>query len=413
MPNSTKIAIIGAGPYGLSIAAHLRARGLPFRIFGIPMHTWSAQMPKDMLLKSEGFATNLGDPAGEFTLKRFCRDHALDYADENLPIPRETVARYGLAFQRQLVPQVEQQRVVALEPTADGFALKLSDGETVSTRAVVVAVGISDFRSVPDSLMHFPREYVSHSADLHELSPFRGRDLAIIGGGASAIDLAALLHEAGANVQLVIRGASLNIHTRRQLPRPMLDVVRAPMSTIGPGWRALFCAELPRIFHYLPRDLRLRIVRGGIPPAAGWFMRDRVDGKVPVLLGYSVTRAELKQGRVQLRLVSRGGHESQLSTEYVIAATGYKCDLYRLPFMSVMLLNKLRSVHNTPILSSDFQSSVPGLYFVGELSANSFGPVVRFIAGTIFTARRLSRHLTASYTSRFLRVPRSAPEQIS
>jgi FAD-dependent urate hydroxylase len=393
MINSPSIAIIGAGPYGLSIAAYLGKLGVPYLIFGIPMHSWMTEMPKDMLLKSEGFASNLGDPAGRFTLRRFCEDSGLSYADEGFPVPRETLVRYGLAFQRRFVPQVEREHVTALEPNTEGFLVTPSNGEPVSVPAVVIAVGITHFRSMPEVLSRLPKGFVSHSAEHHELTRFRGRQVAIIGGGASAIDLAALLREAGAAVQLVIRGASLNIHAHREIPQPIVNAIRAPMSTIGPGWRHLFCAEMPGMFRYLPQDVRLRVVKKGIPPAAGWFMRGRVEGKVPVLLGHSLEGAEIKEGQVRLQLVDSEGCRSILSVDHVVAATGYRPDVHRLPFMSPRLTERLRLVENTPVLSANFETSIRGLHVVGLLSAYSFGPVVKFVAGSSYTARRVATHL--------------------
>jgi cation diffusion facilitator CzcD-associated flavoprotein CzcO len=84
------VAIIGAGPYGLSLAAHLRARGVDFRIFGKPMQTWLEHMPKGMRLKSEGFASSLYDPDSKFTLAAYCKERGLAYADTGMPIPLET-----------------------------------------------------------------------------------------------------------------------------------------------------------------------------------------------------------------------------------------------------------------------------------------------------------------------------------
>src|SRR5690348_13176759 len=91
------VAIIGAGPYGLSLAAHFRELGLDYRIFGKPMQSWRENMPADMLLKSEGFASNLDDPSGQATLERFCAEGNLPYADVGLPVPLSTLVSYGLA----------------------------------------------------------------------------------------------------------------------------------------------------------------------------------------------------------------------------------------------------------------------------------------------------------------------------
>src|SRR5580704_12695153 len=95
-----RVAIIGAGPYGLSIAAHLKACGVDFRIFGSPMHTWTTQMPEGMRLKSEGFASSLYAPDSAFTLRDYCREQCIPYADLGLPVPLETFVAYGLRFQK-------------------------------------------------------------------------------------------------------------------------------------------------------------------------------------------------------------------------------------------------------------------------------------------------------------------------
>ena len=86
--------IIGAGPYGLSIAAHLRNRGIPFRIFGRPMDSWGSHMPRGMFLKSDGFASNIYDPKGEFTLKQYCAERGINYADLGSPVALEAFTKY-------------------------------------------------------------------------------------------------------------------------------------------------------------------------------------------------------------------------------------------------------------------------------------------------------------------------------
>ena len=82
MGRVTEVAIIGAGPYGLSVAAHLRKLGIGFRLFGRPMHTWLTQMPKGMLLKSEGFASNLSDPDDQLTLDRYCTEQRVPHRSD-------------------------------------------------------------------------------------------------------------------------------------------------------------------------------------------------------------------------------------------------------------------------------------------------------------------------------------------
>src|SRR5690348_15453301 len=117
----TDVAIIGAGPYGLSLAAHLGASKISFRIFGKPMSTWLHQMPEGMHLKSEGFASTLYDPEGQFTLRQYCQQAGLAYADVAFPVPLSTFTSYGLEFQRRMVPNLEQQNVVSLRRDRQAF----------------------------------------------------------------------------------------------------------------------------------------------------------------------------------------------------------------------------------------------------------------------------------------------------
>ncbi len=396
MSTSAQVAIIGAGPYGLSIAAHLRARGVAFRIFGLPMHSWRTQMPKGMWLKSEGFASDLYDPESSFTLRHFCEQRGHAYSELGLPIRLDILTAYGLSFQERFVFDLETKKVASLERSSVGFVLRLEDGEMVFAQAVVLAVGISHFQYVPENLVGLPADFASHSGDHHDLERFRGREVTVIGSGASAVDLAGLLHESGALVRLVARRSAINFHSRGAVRRTIWERVRAPMSKIGPGWRSVLYTDAPQLFHYLPQALRSRIVATHPPAAPGWFMKDRVDGKIPLLLGCTPLRAKIQGERVQLDLVDRNGAEQRLTSEHVIAATGYKIDLRRLTFLPEQLRHQLRSIDNAPILSPEFQSSIAGLYFVGPASANSFGPAMRFIFGAEFAARRIAAHFGKS-----------------
>jgi cation diffusion facilitator CzcD-associated flavoprotein CzcO len=206
-------AIIGAGPYGLSIAAHFRSHGVPFRIFGRPMDSWVAHMPKGMMLKSDGFASNIYDPDANFTLRQFCAERGVEYADMGTPVRLETFGNYGLAFRDRMVPELEDKLVVNIQRKAGGFVLQLEDGEKVESKRVVLAVGITHFEYIAENLANLPPEFVSHSYRHHDLERFKGRSVVVVGAGSSAIDLAGLLRDAGADVQLVARATSLRFHT--------------------------------------------------------------------------------------------------------------------------------------------------------------------------------------------------------
>ena len=234
---------------------------------------------------------------------------------------------------------------------------------------------------------------MSHSSRHSDLEHFKGREVVVIGGGSSASDLAVLLHESGAQVTLVASGLSIQLHDKMSFPRPLWKRFRYPMSTIGPGWRSLLYAEAPLLFRRLPEARRLRIVASHLGPAGGWFMKDRFV-QVPHLVGYRVKQADLSSnGRVRLQLAANDSGERELRPEHIIAATGYRSDLDRLPFLSSDVRSRLKSVNSTPVLSATFESSVHGLFFVGAIAANSLGPVMRFAAGANFAARQISSHL--------------------
>jgi thioredoxin reductase len=399
-------AIIGAGPYGLSVAAHLRRSGVPFRIFGRPMDSWVAHMPKGMMLKSDGFASDIYDPESAFTLRQFCAERGIKYGDAGVPVRLETFSAYGLAFRDRMVPELEDKLVTGVDRLPDGFLLRLEDGETLKARSVVLAVGITHFDYVPENLAHLPAELLSHSARHHEVEPFRGRNVVVIGGGSSALDMAGLLHEAGAHVELVSRRQELKFHSQPTgKPRSRWQQIRHPQSGLGPGMRSRFFANAPLAFHYLPERLRVEAVRRTLGPSGGWFIRDKVIGKVPLHLGCTPRGAEVQNGKVQLSVRTADGGERKIVTEHVIAATGYRVDLERLKFLNPEIRSQLKTVGGSPVLSSSFESSVPGIYFVGVAAANSFGPVMRFAFGAGFAARRITQAMTKA----FAQSPASAP----
>jgi thioredoxin reductase len=395
----TDIAIIGAGPYGLSIAAHLRRTILSFRIFGTPMQSWRQQMPKGMLLKSDGFASSLYDPDSAFTLGHYCEENHLPYADVGIPVPSETFIAYGLEFQKRLVPELEETNITSVKKTASGFQLLTADGQTVSARKVIVAAGVTHFGYLPQFLADLPREFSTHSSAHHDLTVFQGRKVAVIGAGASAVDIAAILHEHGVQVELVARRDEISFHTPSEEPRPFLQRLMKPRSGLGLGWRSRMCTDAPLLFHLMPRKLRFRAVKKHLGPAPGWFVRDKVMGKVSMHLGVKIESASVENGKVHLKIVEKSGKESDIAVDHVIGATGFRVSISRLRFLDDSLREQIRTVDDTPVLSRNFESSVPGLFLVGVASANSFGPLTRFAYGAKFTAKHISDHLAGTVKS--------------
>ena len=397
MSSTVDVAIVGAGPYGLSVAAHLRGAGVRFRQFGLPMKLWRENMPRGMFLKSQGFASNLSDPAGTHTLAAFCKATGRPYADYGLPVPLDTFVAYGEWFQAQRASGLEETLVTNVAGSHGQFELTLANGDVAYARQVVLAIGVEHFAHIPDQLSWLPAAVCTHSSAHTDLSVFRGQQVVVVGAGQSALESAALLHESGASVQLVTRKPTVNWNGAPLLPdRPLLQRMREPEAGLGSGWSTWFYSRKPNLFRHLPESTRVYRARTALGPAGASWLRQRVEGQFPILTGQAIDRASAGPGGVALGLVTSAGTHSDLAADHVIAATGYRADVGRMAFLDERLASRLRTVANTPAVGRDYESSVPGLYVVGPAVAPTFGPVMRFVYGADHAAGTVGRRLTGT-----------------
>lgn len=178
------VAIIGAGPYGLSAGAHLRAiKGLDVRVFGEPMSFWDRNMPVGMLLRSNWTATRIADPDRSLTLEAYqasTGDHL------SVPVPLDRFVKYGLWYQRQAIPDLDQRKIVRVERSLSVFRLMLEGGEVVSSRRVIVATGIGSFAWRPAEFQNLSSSLASHTSVHRDLRHFAGKQILIVGSGQSA-----------------------------------------------------------------------------------------------------------------------------------------------------------------------------------------------------------------------------------
>jgi lysine/ornithine N-monooxygenase len=381
------VAIIGAGPYGLSLAAHLAAQKIAHRIFGRPMQFWSQVAATGGLryLKSYCFGTNLSSPTPGFSFADYSQPRGLETFE---PCSISDFADYGHWFQQNNVPWVEQIDAIRVERQTDGFSVTLADGERLSAASLVVATGLSCFARVPSALASLSPNLAIHTSQVDVFSSYRGLRIAVIGAGQSALEAAALLNEAGAEPQLLVRGHAITWHHRVLQNRTLWRKLRSPITGLGSGPKAWALTRFPGAVHRAPAPWRTRFVATHLSAAGAWWLRERIESLVPVNFGTTVVAAREEPGGLILKLRhSNGDGERELKVDRVIAGSGYVVDVNRLDFLDPKLRSEIRRLGSAAKLDHHFQSSVPGLHFIGPASAMSFGPLFRFVVGAEYSAR--------------------------
>jgi len=383
-----EVAVIGAGPYGLSVASHLRAADIETRVFGETMSFWRKHMPKGMKLRSSPAASDFADPKGELTFEAFT---ARQGVRPTAPIPLEMFLRYGEWFRKHTLADLDTRKVVRVDPLGDGFCLWLDDGGHVTAQRVVAAVGLARQEFRPAAFSGLPRDYVSSVCEHIDVSGFRGKRVAVIGRGQSACEYAALLNGAGAEIELVSRGDVhwLGSETAADQPGDLiwrLHRLLATRSGVGP-FPINWLAESPGTVRRMPRGLREMINTRCLRPGATSWLKPGFAG-VKTGPGRNILEARVRESKIFLRFDC-----SSAEYDHVLLATGYRSDIGKLNLFASELLEAIRCVDGSPELSMGLQSSVPNLHFVGSSAVMSYGPLMRFIAGSGFAARHLTQYI--------------------
>jgi pyridine nucleotide-disulfide oxidoreductase len=382
--STADVAIIGAGPYGLSAAAHLLQAGIDVLVFGQPMGFWRLHMPEGMLLRSSPRASNISDPDRRLTLARYRETSGVPTRN---PLPLADFLGYAEWFREQIGLAVDNRRVTRVEPTAAGFSLLLEDGERITVPRVVVAGGIAPFARRPPELREVGEPFVLHSVDVLQAAHFRERRVIVIGAGQSALETAALLHEARSDVEIVARARGII-----WIPSPKengvghrVDLLAHAPTEVGPRGVS-WVAAVPDVFRRLPELPRARIGAVCLAPMGSYWLRPRLRD-VPLSMGRRAVAISRRNGRVILKLDDGSKREA----DHVVLGTGFHVDVARYDFLAPGLVRSLRLAGGSPVLGTGLESSVPRLHFVGAPAAQTFGPVMRFVVGTAYAAPALTR----------------------
>ena len=386
---SSQALIIGAGPFGLSISTYLRGRGIDHLIVGRPMDTWRAHMPTGMYLKSEPYGSDMSCPQTGYDLAGYSQSERITGIERGTPLSLERFLDYSDWYIKHLVPDVSDVRVTEIKALNDGFQVGFADAESVAAKNVVIATGVLPHAYIPAELSGLPSELVSHTSDYHRFDAFRGRRVAVVGAGSSALETSALLHEAGCEVQLVVRQPP--VWGTRALP--LTPLTRLRNNKLCEGWKCPLWNS-PAFFRLLPQGMRVVKAQTVLGPLGAWWLKDRVEGVIETMGKTQVQGAESSGGGVKLLL--NGPSRSSLEVDHVIAGTGFRVDIKHLDYLPEELRARIATLNGYPVLTRAGESTVPGLYFVGASAAFSLGPSMRFIAGT----HNLTEHLTRSVARR-------------
>jgi len=388
-----EVAVIGAGPHGLSAATHLRRAGVQAHAFGDPMSFWRT-MPEGMKLRSNFSATSMVETTGPLSLTGYAEatGRLLEH-----PVELEDFIEYGSWVQRTALADLDERAVRALERADGGFAVELDDGERVRARRVVIACGIAPFERMPAGFDHLPAERVSHTAHHRDLGVFAGQRVLVIGGGQSAFESAALMHERGAaQVEVAVRRRGvvwLRGHGVKKALGRLGPIVYAP-TDVGPLWYSRL-VERPRLFGKLPRAAQSRIAARSIRPACSHFVKVRL-GEIAISTGVGVVDAQLAGDALRVSLSDGSVRE----VDHLLFGTGYQVDVRRYAFLGESVLAGVRVANGYPVLGRGLETSVPGLHMVGAPAAWSFGPIMRFVSGSWYAGRAVAREIAASRSAR-------------
>src|SRR5213594_1707296 len=392
--SNCEVAVIGAGPYGLAATAHLRSAGIETWTFGECMEFWENQMPAGMLLRSPWDASHIADPNHRLTLDDYEKARGVRLSR---PLPLNDFIDYGRWFQRQVVPDLDACRVQQIQRTSAGFKLLIAGSETIEAQRVVIAAGIGPFARRPALFSAMPESLASHSSDHCDLSCFQGRRVIVVGGGQSAIESAALLHENGADVELIQRRPTVRWLRRSAVFHSGYNPLHRLLyhrSDVGPALLSQLVSR-PDWLRRLPSGVQQKAAARSIRPAGAAWLIPRVQG-VRITTGRNVTTAQPDGNQISITL----DDGSVRWADHVLLGTGYRVNVSRYAFLSQEISGSLSQVDGYPQLDRGFESSISGLYFVGAPAAWSFGPLMRFVSGTEFTGRALARAMGGKNAAR-------------
>ena len=380
------VAVVGAGPYGLSVAAHLAPR-YRVRLFGRAMQTWRERMPQDMLLRSDWDHTNLSAPGDQGGINAWL---AATGERRTEPLPLTMFLRYAEWFMARFVPDIDERWVEEISLDGGRFVLRTDGGRIVQARNVVLAIGVTPFPYVPEAFRHLGPEHVSLAVDAPRGNVLSGRRVVVVGGGQNGLEAALRAYKAGAaSVELIVRSrirwfAAHEPDTKRGPVHSRLYRLAYPIVGFGPPPLNRLVLH-PQLFARMPESLRERITRRLLRSGGSPWLRDALDGHVGYREGASVIRAEPQGQGVRLQMADGNIVEA----DHIVLACGFRFDLSRITALTADVAARIHCSPKTgwPVIGHGSETTCAGVHLAGYPMEGAFGPLVRFVEGTRFAAR--------------------------
>jgi len=349
------LAIIGAGPAGLSLAAWAQESGISYQVFGEPLSFWKRHIPP-LCLRSPPVATNLSSPRPGHTYLDFARDHGIEDGPQ---IEMSDFIGYATEFCDTHGIRTSHGFIQTIQYRDNCWGLKYGE-ETLLAKNVAIAIGLNGSQrnpGLPDAMSPM----WNYVGNIHDYGRFKGQRVAVVGGGQSGVEAALLAAGAGADVHLAIREDGVKFRS-----------LHAPGEWF---YRNLFKHSrllMPLLPGFAQDRLLAYLLEGTAEPA----LKDRLEqGDITLHTNASIAPIETHSATFVIRRPCK----EPVDVDYVIVAAGFNYDIRKMKmFVDLPILER----GGLPILNRYAMSSMPNLYFTGMSALRLVGPQCQFVSGS-------------------------------